>query len=235
VIPIGSIEQHGYHLLVGTDTLLAGAVTGAAVQRAIDEGVPTLSLPPMWTGHSPHHKSLGGTISIGVDTVIQVLEDVAASALRNDFDALLLVNGHSGSSALVDSAVSSIGADHDDVEVAAVTYFNLAAKVVAEIRDSESGGMAHGGEFETSLMLHLFPALVRENRDGTPMDEPAERARDEMFADGPLTVYRQFKAYSPSGAIGVPEAATAEKGTELFEYLVGEVADVLARLFERTR
>jgi creatinine amidohydrolase len=235
VVPVGSVEQHGHHLPVGTDTLLAGAVTDGAVDRADAAGVPVLSLPPLWTGHSPHHESFGGTVSLGVETLIRVLEDVADSVLANGFDALLLVNGHGGNSSVVDTAVSSIGAENGGVEVAAVTYFHLADGFVDGIRDTDVGGMGHGGEFETSLMLHLFPDLVREGGEGTPMDDPAEQASSGMFASGPLTVYREYEEYSSTGAVGAPEAATAEKGRRLFESLSDDVADIVVGMHERTQ
>lgn len=235
VLPIGSIEQHGPHLPVATDTILVEAVARAAAQR-VDDELPLLVAPPVWSGYSPHHLSFGGTLTLEFETLLHVLEEVAASALDNGFDALLLLNGHGGNAALVDGATATVGRAHPDAEVLGLTYFRLAAPLVDDVRDSDPGGMAHGGEFETSLLLHFRPELVREAAvEGEPLEEPYELAHDDMFAGGPLSVYRPFEAYSAAGAIGAPELASAEKGRELADFLAQELASLLRDVHRRNR
>lgn len=226
VVPVGSLEQHGHHLPVATDTLLADAVAHEAASRA---EAPLLVTPPVWTGLSPHHMPFGGTVSLQRADLETLLEGVADAALENDFDALLFLNGHGGNAALVEAVRASVGADHPGVEVSSLTYFALAEGFADEIRDSGVGGAGHGGEFETALMLHLYPDLVDQERAaGTTMDEHYDLARQDLFVGGPLAVYREFTEYSDSGAIGDPDLATGEKGAELFTRL----ADELAALFE---
>ena len=215
VVPVGSIEQHGYHLPVATDTLLADAIAHLGVERVAEE-IPVLVAPPVWTGHSPHHVSLGGTITTEVERLIATLADVATAGVENGFDAVVLVNGHGGNAAAIDNAVSVIGTDHPDLETVGLTYFELAKPFIDEIRESETGGMAHGGEFETSLMLDLHPDLVRmDDAEGTYLDEPYDRGIQDLLVGGPVGAYRPFEEYSDSGAIGDPNLATAEKGAEL--------------------
>jgi creatinine amidohydrolase len=171
----------------------------------------------------------GGTVTLDRETLATLLEGVAESALANGFDALLLVNGHGGNAALVDTVSASVGAAQPEIEAASLTYFALADEIAAEVRDSEIGGMAHGGEFETSLMLHLHPEFVDMDRaDAEMMADPYDHARQDLFAGGPLSVYRPFTAYSESGAIGAPELADAEKGQRLYDHLCA----TLAALFE---
>ncbi|RQH02569.1 creatininase family protein [Natrarchaeobius oligotrophus] len=226
-VPIGSIEQHGHHLPVSTDTLLVDAVTSAAAEQADAEGIPALVTPTLWSGFSPHHMPFGGTITLSHDDLLDTIEDVADSALEVGFDTLCLVNGHGGNAALVSCAVSTIGDDHPDVEVIGTTYFDLAAPFVDDVRESERGGMVHGGEFETSLMLHLYPELVDQERlEAEPLVEPYDHGLKDMFDGGPLTVYREFDEYSETGAIGEPELATAAKGEQLFENLCDELVTI---------
>ena len=233
VVPVGSVEQHGHHLPVGTDSLLVSAVVGEASDRV---DVPLLRTPPVWSGYSPHHLPFGGTISLEFEHLLAVLEDVADTALENGFDAILFVNGHGGNKALLSSAVSTIGTDHPDSEVLGITYFDLAASFIDEIRDSDPGGMAHGGEFETALMLHLYPDLVKEDRmEGTPLDEPYDQGLVDLVEFGPLSVYRPFDEYSESGAIGEPELGSAEKGAEIFDRLGDELAALFRDVYERNR
>ncbi len=233
VVPIGSIEQHGHHLPVATDSLLVSAVAKLGVER-IREDIPVLTLPTFWSGYSPHHLSFGGTVSLEFDHMQRALEDVVDSALSNGFDAVLLLNGHGGNAALVDGTVNTIGTEHPEAEVLGLTYFTLAQSFIDEIRDSDPGGMGHGGEFETSLMLHLFEDLVRTDElDGTMMDESYDQALDDMFAGGPLGVYRDFEEYSETGAIGDPGLASAAKGERIYERLGDELEAVLRQIHDQ--
>jgi creatinine amidohydrolase len=235
VIPVGSIEQHGHHLPVSTDTLLVDAVVRESVEEATHEQ-PVLATPSVWTGYSPHHMEFGGTLSVQRETLLAILSDVADAAIDNGFDACLLVNGHGGNRPALGSAVSEIGENHPDVSVSGLTYFELAGDFIDDIRQSDVGGMAHGGEFETSLMLHCYPELVRNDRlEGTMMDDPADRGPRDLFAAGQLSTYRPFEEYSGSGAIGAPESASAETGAQLFERLVTELVDILEEIHERTK
>lgn len=235
VLPVGSVEQHGHHLPVATDTILVEAVASSAVERVADE-LPVVVAPPIWAGYSPHHLSFGGTLSLEFETLLYVIEQVAATGLENGFDALLLLNGHGGNIPLIGGATSTIGVDHHGVEILGTTYFSLAEPFVDEVRESEVGGMAHGGEFETSLMLHYRPALVDEDRlQGELLDEPYDDGTQDMFAAGPLAVYREFSAYSESGAIGDPGLATPEKGRRLADGLEEALASLLRSVVERNR
>lgn len=149
---------------------------------------------------------------------------------------MLFLNGHGGNKPVVGTAVSKIGEEFPDAQILGVTYFDLAAPFVDEIRDSDRGGMAHGGEFETSLVLHLRPDLVRmERADAEHLDEPYDRATGDMFDAGPLSVYRSFREYSESGAVGDPSLASAEKGEELYDRLGREIEALLVAIYEHNR
>ena len=94
--------------------------------------------------------------------------------------------------------------------------------------------MSHGGEFETSLMLHLHPELVRmEDADAEYLDEPYDRGTKDLLVGGPLATYRPFEEYSDTGAIGDPKLANEEKGEELLDRLTDELADVFRNVSEQ--
>jgi creatinine amidohydrolase len=232
LVPVGSIEQHGYHLPVATDTLLVDAVANLGATR-VDDDVPVVVAPPLWAGYSPHHLPFGGTLTLSFDTMLDVVEELADSALSNGFDALVFLNGHGGNKPLIDAATSTVGADHPEAAVVGLTYFDLADEFIDELRDSDPGGMAHGGEFETSLLLHLRPELVREDgRDAPNVDEPYDRETTDLFGGGALSVYRGFDEYSETGAIGAPTAASAEKGEQIYELLGDEFETLLRSVHE---
>jgi len=233
VVPVGSVEQHGEHLPTATDTILVAETVGGALDR-LDE-VPALTTPAVWSGYSPHHLSLGGTISGEFETLLSLLQEIANAGLENGFDALLFVNGHGGNTALIETAVSEVGRENPSTETLGVTYFELAAPFITDVRDSDLGGMAHGGEFETSLLLHLHPELVTEDRLAEYWDEPYELGGKDLLHGGPLAVYREFEEYSESGAIGDPTLASAEKGETIFRGVVDELADLVSNVHERNR
>lgn len=236
VVPFASIEQHGHHLPVATDTILADAVCHEGAERAADD-VPLLVTPPIWSGYSPHHLAFGGTLTLESETVQGVLEDVGNTALENDFDAILVVNGHGGNTSYLGTGLAEIGLSNPDADAIGITYFQLAAPVIDEIRDSEVGGMNHAGEFETSLMLHLRPELVDEEKlAGTSGFTPYSGGITDMFDQGELThPYTAIEEYTESGAIGDPEFASAEKGAELLERIGDELASMLVEIHENVR
>jgi creatinine amidohydrolase len=234
VQPVGSVEQHGPHLPVSTDTICADALAHEGASAVADE-IPVIVAPALWAGTSPYHVSFPGRLDVTFTTLVEFYEELAASALETGFDALVILNGHGGNHNAVGGASKAIGLDHPDVEVLAMTYFGLAAAFVEEIRDSEPGGMNHAGELETSLMLHLRPDLVREDLvDGTHLDEPYTHAYDDMFVSGPLSVHRLEEEYSENGAVGDPQYASAEKGAEIFERLREEMELLLGEIHEET-
>lgn len=232
VVPVGSVEQHGHHLPVATDTILVDAVVHGGADAA-GEDIPILVTPPVWSGFSPHHLPLGGTLSLELEHLKAVLEDVALTAVENGFDAVCFVNGHGGNASLIDAVVSTVGRS-TDAEVLGTTYFALATDEIEALRESETGGMAHGGEYETSLMLHLRPDLVAETemRRGTPGDEHYEWSDVDLLHGGPLSVYRGFDEYSETGAIGAPELANAEKGARIYDIVTAELAALLVAIHE---
>jgi len=234
IVPVGSIEQHGHHLPVATDTVLVNAVANLGADR-VEDDVPIVVTPPVWTGNSPHHMLFGGTISIGVRGLLDILECVADAVLDNGFDALLFLNGHGGNAPTIGDATSIVGNAHPEATVLGLTYFQLAETFIHEVRESETGGMAHAGEFETSLMLHLRPDLVdADAMEATYLKEPYELGIQDLTETGRLSVYRTFEEYSESGAIGDPHLASAETGERIYRLLGDKVVALLETIHEQT-
>lgn len=235
VVPVGSLEQHGYHMPTGTDTILVDAVANLGAERVLPD-VPVLVTPPVWTGYSPHHMTFGGTVTTEHEHLLWLLEDIADSALENGFDALVLLNGHGGNRALISTATTTIGRAHPETEVLGLTYFQLAARFMEGIRESDLGGIVHAGELETSLMLHLRPELVREDEMTATMRDPDYELRGADLLDyGMLSVYGDIEDESESGALGAPELASAEKGAVVFERFGDEMEAFLTEVHERVR
>ncbi|MFW5935629.1 MAG: creatininase family protein [Halolamina sp.] len=232
IVPVGALEQHGHHLPTGTDTLLVDAVATAGAERVSDT-FPVLTTPPLWLGHSPHHLPFGGTVSAEFDTLSDTLSQIADSALGNAFDTLLFLNGHGGNRPLIAAATQRVGAEQPDTEILGLTYFELGEYFLDDVRESDRGGMAHGGELETSMMLHLHPELVDEKRmEATEWETEYEQAPADLLGSGPLNVTLDVAEWSDSGAMGDVSAVSAAKGETMFEGFVDELEALLRTVHE---
>jgi creatinine amidohydrolase len=230
LVPFGSIEQHGPHLPLDTDSFLCTRIADAAAARASDAG-PVLVTPTACFGSSEHHMAFPGTVTLRQDTFRQVVADLCVSLARHGLRRHLIVNGHAGNTALLTAIVQELGFG-TPVHVLAVDYWSLARPVIADVRESETGGMGHACEFETSLMLHLRPQSVRRER--ITREIASARYSDErfdLFERTGVTAHWKTHELSRSGVMGAPDLASAEKGRRLFEACVGG----LARLVEELR
>jgi len=238
VVPTGSLEQHGPHLPVGTDSLLAEAVVREGVGIAVEAGTPAVAFPAIWTGFSPHHVPLGATVSLSKETLVALLDDVCSSLLEMGFDRVLLVNGHGGNRPAVSLVAGDIGTRQDEADVAEIDYNALARERFEELRSGESGSAYHAGEFETSLMCHLYGEYVDvDAATDDHEDPPTDYSPEGMFSGGPLGMRRTYDFLTEDGVRGEPTLGSAEVGAELFEAATEGLADVIAavRALERQR
>lgn len=229
VLPLGAVEQHGLHMPLGTDTMLAAAVAEGAA-RQLAGTVPVLLLPPPWYGYSPHHMSFPGTVTLSSATFMAMVKDIAGSVLAHGFRRLALVNGHGGNVSVLDVVASDLGhAWHRRARIAAVTYFALVAHRAPEFRESAVGGMGHACEFETSLMLHLAGEAVRMERAQTCYPETnSPFLATDLFGRSLARTYIDFADLSATGTFGDPGLASAEKGARIFASCVEELSRFLA-------
>jgi len=224
ILPVGSIEQHGRHVPVGCDADSAEAVALRAAEGLWGGAPLVLVLPTLWYGYSPHHMSLPGTVTLRSETFLQVVQDIVESVLAHGVRRVLILNGHGGNISSLDVVASRVGhAWHGRARIAAATYFQLVADRVGEFRESATGGMAHACEFETSLQL----ALGRTVRMGEAVTHyptmPSSRQVMDLFAGSSVRSYHDFKDLSPTGTLGDPSLASAEKGQTILRICVEEL------------
>ncbi len=168
LLPIGSLEQHGEHLPVGTDSLLVEAVCLRAAEIARRD---TLVAPTVWTGLSPHHVRLGLTVTLEPELLLELTRSIVTS-LRGWFREIVIVNGHGGNRgwlgalALAENArPSTTGSFVDD-------------SLLRELFPVDLGSIGHAGEAETSAMLAVAPELVGP---AGPSFEPIRRENDPLL------------------------------------------------------
>lgn len=207
VLPVGSLEQHGDHLPIGTDSLLVEAVSLAAAAAARRDVVVA---PTVWTGLSPHHVRLGVTVTLEPDRLIEHVRSIVR-CLRAWFPEVVTVNGHGGNRgwlgalALADSCPT-------------VNYWELIdAFVSRDIFPVDLGSVGHAGQLETSVMLAVQPELVGGR---TVAFEPITRANDPFL----------LPDMGESGVLGDPSAASSAAGERFFALACDALAGYLDTL-----
>ncbi len=150
VLPIGSFEQHGAHLPLTTDTVIA-----CTIAAEIAATHPVLLLPPLTISCSQEHAAWPGTVSISAATLHTVVTDIAASLRRSGIGALVLVNGHGGNYVLRNVVQESAGTGTRMALFPGSADWDAARRRAGVVTSSHSD--MHAGEAETSLLLHAHP------------------------------------------------------------------------------
>ena len=205
VVPMGSIEQHGPHLPLDTDAVIATAVA----QRVVDALPGALLAPALPYGASGEHQSFPGTSSIGGEALQHTIVELVRS-IRTWAGRVVIVNGHGGNVAALGAAVDQLVAEGHDV-----------AWVACQV----AGGDAHAGRTETSVMLYLAPWSVRRTNVVVGNVRPLAELLPDMREGG-------VHAVSRNGVLGDPRGATAEEGARI---LAAMVEHALTRVQETAR
>ncbi len=198
VVPVGSLEQHGPHLPLDTDTRIASELSTrlvAALARG-EEGGPARALvgPPVAYGASGEHAHFPGTVSIGTSVLTEVLVELVRSA-RCSFGAVLFVSGHGGNAEALERAVRRCRSEGDRVCAHGVAV---------------AGGDAHAGRTETSMMLSIDATVVRPVEWAPGCLEPLEDILPTLRVSG-------VRVVSPNGVLGDPRGATEGEGRRLLD------------------
>ena len=202
VVPAGSLEQHGPHLPLDTDTRIAVA----AARRACAGRAGVALAPAIGIGASGEHADFPGTLSIGTEALTACLIELGRHASR-DWPALLLVNGHGGNATAIQAAIGRL------------RYEGRAAHAW---HAGLPGGDAHAGRFETSVMLALDPGAVRLDAAEAGETRPVSQII-------PVLRERGVRAVSANGVLGDPSGASPAEGEILLGRLTRGLNEAVDR------
>jgi creatinine amidohydrolase len=213
ILPVGAMEQHGAHLPLDTDTVLA---TGIARRLAEAEGLfllPALAYGDAWTA-----EGWAGTLSFSPDTLRSGMLDIGRGLQRMGVLGLVTLNGHFGNREPIALAARTLA--EEGFSVLHLDYPGLEA-VAAEVAESKPAGPGfyHADEIETSMMLALAPDAVRMD-----LAAPEYPEFPPLFGSEPLPL----AAFNTSGVFGDPRPATAEKGERIISAIVGNARRLIA-------
>ncbi|HPL54556.1 MAG TPA: creatininase family protein [Bacillota bacterium] len=229
IIPIGSVEQHGYHLPIGTDSYVAITLAEEAAERT-----NAILVPPVWFGWSPHHMVLPGTITITTEVLIGLTYDIINSLSKHGVDKIILINGHR----IVNIPWMQITAEKAQRELGVtVKIFDPAYMSKDIICNLGFGAIGHAEEVETSHMMYKYPELVHLE---LAKDNPIKP--QDLYSPDPAYIHDTL-CYVPSkfehakenakiagGTGGEPSKANVDKGKIYHNHLVNNLVKVVMEL-----
>jgi creatinine amidohydrolase len=227
LLPVAAVEQHGPHLPLATDALINAGLVDGLLKRTGDNA-RVLVLPAMTIGHSLEHRDFAGTLSVSAETLLASWVEVGASVARAGLSKLVLLNTHGGQTSIVQLAALRLRAEHRML-VARANYFAFGSPPGLFAAEELQYGI-HGGEMETSLLLHLRPDLVRREAlaDFSGLPQQLAQHNHVFGAEKPVGFGWMSQDLHPAGVLGNAARADAMRGKQLLEYLVTK----LERLIE---
>lgn len=228
VLPMGAIEQHGPHLPFNTDFVVAQACSEAVVQ-GVGEELNLWLLEALAYTKSNEHVGTPGTIWLGPETLLRVLDDIGRSIAATPAKKLAFINGHGGNSSLLNVACRELRINHG------LETFLLHPSVPPDqggpSTEEELGMGVHGGIGETSLMMHLRPELVRLDLGSRNIPEHLAENKHVKFG-GTVSFGWLAHDFGPDGHIGDPTGSTSERGAQLFDAAVTNLSEAMREVAE---
>lgn len=214
IIPVGSLEAHGPHLPLGTDTIEVYEIVKKAAQL-----IDVFVAPPLFYGICRSTSKHPGTVGITGNTLRNLIRDIVKSLHNHYLKNFIIISGHASSvhlAALQEAAESMLEEMPSDVNLAVVSAYALARQAAVNICETDND--SHAGEIETSLMLHLKPHLVKG------------RGKEEYpHFPHPLLI-RNKKKYWKNAVWGNPQKASAKKGEAISQMLVDKIVELVRKI-----
>lgn len=218
ILPVGSIEIHGPHMPVGTDSITVYNIAKLAAEK--EESVV---LPPFYYTYVPENKHFPGTVSLTAKTLLSLLEEVCDEVSRNGFKKILIVNGHGGNTQILKVFLREIlNKKKDYVLYGMIEPLFPLRDLISQL--SEGRRVGHACELETSIGLYLFGDLIKMEN----VQHEAEVGSTDLPKGIETSV--DWQAYAVQLYLGDPRKATEEKGRIIVDKLVEFLADAIKKI-----
>lgn len=230
LLPVGSIEQHGKHLPIDTDSFILEQMCIAAAEKLPKE-ILLLNLIPY--GFCWHHIDFPGPLSVTGYHLSEFVLDITKSLAHHGIRRILIINGHGSNAPYLDDAARRTVLETNAICGSFISY-HLANKEIAKIRESEwPGGIAHACEMETSVYLYLAKERVRMNKIVKEIGFGKSNYHwIDTIGAAPLKMRTWWSTITDSGVVGDATLASAEKGEIIFKAVVDNLIE-LVKEFKR--
>jgi creatinine amidohydrolase len=224
IVPLGSTEQHGPHLPLATDHLIAEGLAREAADRTGYLCTPTIDI-----GVSPHHRQFDGTMWVDAPVFRDYVESLTRNLAYHGIDRVVYVNAHGGNV----EHLREVGRRLRDEEVLYAVEWMWNDSIPELVDDLFEQNGPHGGPKETAMIQYLRPELVREDRLADARDDGVESVEAADTTKHGARTYYDAIENSDNGVFGDQRDATAEKGEEMFEAATDQLVRLCEWLAER--
>lgn len=222
IIPMGTIEQHGPHLPVGTDVLIPLTVA----ERVADK-TRVLVAPPIYYGNSLSMAGMNGVFTITPASLAALLLDLCRSFAKQGFKKIIFLNGHGGNKQVL-SFIGQKARMETDALIVRIDWWDIVAEEMPKICETL---VAHADEGETSMMLACRPELVDMKK--ATRDDTSDKLTDTLTGGKPKNlpqVFVPFTKWSKTGLIGDATKASKSKGEKIMKAVVNNIVNFLKQL-----
>lgn len=227
LLPVASIEQHGPHLPVYTDSIIAEQVLARTMER-LPKDFPLWYLPLLPYGKSNEHSGIPGTFTLSSETFIKVLKEIALSVAENGFRRLAILNAHGGNTEIIDFVIRDIR-QNTPLFVFGLHIFLRIAPPTAGLCEDEMTFGIHAGDIETSILLHTCPELVNMELAPDSLPVHLKELGTPPFL-GPLNFAWLTRDISKTGVMGNAKTADPQRGKMYIEDAAVSVAELLTKI-----
>jgi len=227
VLPVASIEQHGPHLPIYTDSIIVQEVLDRAL-ALLPADFPVWTLPLLAYGKSNEHAAFAGTITLTSETLIRVLKEIGASIARSGFRRFAILNGHGGNTEIIDFVIRDIR-EQTGLLVFALHPCLRVAPPLAGLTEAEQIYGIHAGDAETSILLRCRPDLVKRELAPASLPTHLQTLKYPPFM-GPLTFAWLTQDITATGVLGDATVADPTKGERFLSDAATQIADLLREI-----
>ena len=226
ILPVAAIEQHGPHLPVATDTVIGLGMIDAVVKQ-LPSDLPATFLPLQSVGKSNEHISSPGTLTLSWQTATQAWIEIGESVARAGVRKLVIVTSHGGNVAIDDIIARELRVNHDMLVIP--TSWGRQGQLTGVYPEIEATYGIHGGDVETSMMLHFRPDLVRMEHavDFKSAQTAARKTYTHLGLHGPNPIGWKAQDLNVAGTVGNASLATADKGQKTVDFYADRFVELL--------